>query len=197
VTIQDCFQAAVRIETLQRGLYLALARCFREEPPVAAAFRTLASRVEQHALRIRLVALHRAAAGGTDDTIERISRDVVKVLVELSAMAVNVRHDPDRASGSRVLRRVVDSDRRCRALHAAVLRRSEDPVVRALFAALSRKDDDQEQLLGRVLRATGKASVPFPAGRTAYAPSWPGGGSFAVAWRAREGRQGAAPWPST
>jgi hypothetical protein len=181
MTVQDCFQAAARVETLLRDLYLGLARCFRGQPPVAAAFRSLASGVEQHALRIRLLALHRGSADRNDDTLERVSADVVTMLVELSAMAVNALHDPDGDSALRVLRRVGDAERRCHAIHAEVIRRSNDPVVLGLFSALAMRDADHEQLLRRVERASKRATAPSSTRRSAHARAWAGGGSFAVA----------------
>lgn len=185
MTTEDCFQAAARVETLLRNLYLGLARCFRTQPPAAAAFRTLAAGVAQHALRIRLLAIHRRPDAGAGDSSESVSEDILAMVVELSAMAVNVRHDPDGASALRVLRRVIDAERRCHAVHAAVLRRSGDPVVRGLFSTLARRDADRERLLGRVTEATGSEGLAPPVRRPTHALSCAGGGSFAVASRAR------------
>ncbi len=193
MTTQDCFQTATRIETLLRNLNLGLARCFRADPPAAAAFRTLAARVEQRALRIRLLALQRGGNARSGDTLERLSADLVTVLVDLSALAVNVRNDPNQGSGYRMLKQVIDADRRCHAAHAAVLRRSADPVVLGLFSALARQDVDNERLLGRVQEASRRGRPFHPARRSAHAPSWTGGGSFGVAWRAREGGHASAP----
>ena len=197
MTVHDCLQAATRVETLLRDLYVGLASCFRGQPPVAAAFRSLASGVEQHALRIRLVALHRASAGRNDDTLERVSSDVVTMLVELSAMAVNALHDPDGDSALRVLRRVSDAERRCHAIHAEVIRRSDDPVVLELFSALARRDAAHERILGRAALASRRDAATSPTRRSVHAPAWAGGGSFAVArqvhsWRRESQRVGPA-----
>lgn len=186
MTVQDCFDAAVRLESLLRNLYLDLARCFSGQPPAAAAFRTLASGVEQRALRIRLIALRRRSVTPIEDSPEKVSEDVVAMLVELAAMAENIRHDPDSGSALRVLRRVIDVERRCHAVHAEVLRHSSDPVVLGLFSSLALRDHDQERVLARVVQATRRGRVTSPARRHGGAPVWAGGGSFAVARMARE-----------
>jgi hypothetical protein len=198
MTIEECLQAATRVEVLLRALYAGLARCFHPEPRVAGCFRDLAADVEQHAFRIRLFGLRRREIFPTDDSVERISRDLLAVRVQLSAMAEDVGHDPDRRSGVRVLKRVVEAERRCGAIHASVIVRCNDPVVSGLFSALVRQDDYHERLLARAQEVGRPAWLrSSPRERPAYAPSWAGGGSFAAAWRAREGRQGAAPWQST
>lgn len=183
MTVQDGFQAAARVEALFRKLYLDLARCFRDHPPASAAFLSLAGRAEQRALRVRLLALQRGPRAGNEDTVEKVTRDIVATLVELSAMAVNVQHDPDGGSALRVLRRLIDAERRCQVVHAEVLRGSDDPLVFGLFSALARKDAEDEWLLRRVVRATRRARTELLPRRSGATPAeWAGGGSFGLSW---------------
>ncbi len=151
MTVQECFQAAVRIEILLRDLYAGLAGCFRADPGLRESFFGLAQEEEQHALRIRLLALHRRGVTWSEDAIERFARDLVAVVAELTAMAGDVGRAGDPTVAGPVLRRVLEVERRCESIHAEGLARSEDPVVRGFFSSLARQDRHHERLLAQAL----------------------------------------------
>jgi len=153
VNIQECFQTAARIEILLRDLYAGLARCFRTNPHLYESFLCLASEEEQHALRIRLLALHRRGVTWTDDAIDRIRGDLLTTVAELSAMAREVRRSSDGRSAGPVLRKVIEVERRCGSIHAEGLARSADPEVRGFFASLAKQDVRHERLLEQALQA--------------------------------------------
>jgi rubrerythrin len=152
MNVQECFQAAARVEILLRDLYAGLAGCFRADARLHESFLGLADEEEQHALRIRLLALHRKGVTWTDEAVDRMSKDLVAVVAELSAMAREVRVGMYGRCAEPVLRRVIDVERRCGKLHAEALAQSADPVVRGFFSSLARQDAHHERLLEQALQ---------------------------------------------
>lgn len=152
MTVQECFQSAVRIEILLRDLYAGLATCFRADPVLHESFLGLAEEEQQHALRIRLLALHRKGVVWTDEAIARIGKDVATIVAELSAMATDVASSHDGKGAVPVLRRVIEVERRCASLHAEGLARSADPAVRGFFSSLARQDTYHELMLQQAIQ---------------------------------------------
>ncbi len=154
MNVQECFQTAARVEILLRDLYAGLARCFRNDARLHESFLGLADEEEQHALRIRLLALHRKGVTWTDEAVDRIGRDLIAIVAELSAMAkeIGTAPVPGGRSAAPVLRRVIEVERRCGSLHAEALAQSADPVVRGFFSSLARQDAHHERLLEQALQ---------------------------------------------
>jgi rubrerythrin len=152
MNVQECFQTAARVEILLRDLYAGLAGCFRTDARLRESFLGLADEEEQHALRIRLLALHRKGVTWTDEAVDRIGRDLVAIVAELSAMAKEMGTGPDGQCPEPVLRRVIEVERRCGSLHAEALAQSTDPVVRGFFSSLARQDAHHERLLEQALQ---------------------------------------------
>ncbi len=153
MNIQECIQAAARIQILLRDLHTGLARCFGANRTLRENFLGLAREEGQRALDIRLLVLDRRGVPWSDEAIDTIHRDLVSTLAELSAMAGELRRDSRCFSPVSVLRRVIQVERRCNAIHAGSLARSADPELRWFFASLTRRDRTVEQLLEQALRS--------------------------------------------
>ena len=89
----------------------------------------------------------------SDEAIDTIRANLVAIVAELSAMARELQRNSEGLTAGPVLRRVIEVERRCKAIHAETLARSADPEVRAFFASLTKPDVRVEQLLEQALRS--------------------------------------------
>ena len=153
MTIQQCFQTAARVQILLRDLHSGLGRCFGENPVLRETFFFLSREEEQRALRLRLLVKDRKGVLWSDEAIGTIHSNLVAILAELSAMAMEIQRDPEGLTAEPVLRRVMEMERRCGAIHAGTLARNSDPEVRAFFASLAKPDVRVERLLAQALRS--------------------------------------------
>lgn len=152
MTIQQCFQTTARIQLLLRDLHAGLARCFGTTPFLRKTFIYLAHEEEQRALRMRVLIMDRKGVLWSDEAIATIRTNLVATLAELSAMAVEIDRNSGNLDAESVLRRLIQMERRCGAIHAGTLSRNSDPEVRAFFASLAKPDVRVERLLMRALR---------------------------------------------
>jgi hypothetical protein len=153
VTIQRCFQTAARVQILLRDLHSGLARCFGENPVLRDTFSFLAREEEQRALRLRLLVRDRKGVLWSDEAVGTIHANLVATMAELSAMAIEVQGNSEGHDPVPVLRRVMEMERRCGAIHAGTLARNSDPEVRAFFASLAKPDVRVERLLAQALES--------------------------------------------
>ena len=153
MTIQQCFQTAARVQILLRDLHSGLGRCFGENPVLRETFIFLSREEEQRALRLRLLVKDRKGVLWSDEAIGTIHSNLVAFLAELSAMAMEIQRDPEGLTAEPVLRRVMEMERRCGAIHAETLARNSDPDVRAFFASLAKPDVRVERLPAQALRS--------------------------------------------
>ena len=164
VTIQQCFQTAARVQILLRDLHSGLARCFGEDPVLRETFIFLAREEEQRALRLRLLVMDRKGFLWSGEAIGTIHSNLVATLAELSAMAMEIQRTPEVLTAGHVLRRLMEMERRCGAIHAETLARNSDPEVRAFFASLAKPDVRVERLLAQALQGQAapvqRGSVP-------------------------------------
>jgi hypothetical protein len=153
LNIQECIQTAARIQILLRDLHTGLARCFATNRTLRESFLGLAREEAQRALDIRLLVLDRRGAPWSFEAIDTIRQDLVATVAELSAMAGELHRDSSCFSPVAVLRRVIQTERRCNAIHAESLARSADPELRRFFSSLTKRDRSVEQLLEQALRS--------------------------------------------
>jgi rubrerythrin len=151
MTNEECFETAIRIETLFRDVYAGLAVRFDDSPPLRETFSRLAEEEEQHAQRILLLSRHRADARWSEDAMDRIARDLDSVSTALMLTAIEFRDATGRPDAADVLQRVIDLEHRCGAVHAESLARCLDPEVQGFFHALARQDEHHRELLERAL----------------------------------------------
>ncbi|MGA8893447.1 MAG: ferritin family protein [Anaeromyxobacteraceae bacterium] len=151
MTNEECFQTAIRIETLFRDVYASLAEAYADSPPLRDMFNRLAEEEEQHAQRILILSRHRADAQWSDDALARIARDLDSVSTALMLVATDFRSADGRPDAADVLQRVIDLEHRCGSLHAESLARCLDPEVQGFFHALSRQDEHHRELLESAL----------------------------------------------
>ena len=168
MTIQQCFQTAARVQILLRDLHSGLARCFGENPVLRETFIFLAREEEQRALRLRLLVKDRKGVLWSEEAVGTIHANLVAILAELSAMAIEIQRNSEGLTAKPVLRRVMEMERRCGEIHAETLARNSDPEVRAFFASLAKPDVRVERLLGQALE-----SLSAPAHRHSV-PAKPG-----------------------
>ena len=151
MTNEECFQTAIRIETLFRDVYVDLAQRYADCPLLRDMFNRLAEEEEQHAQRILLLSRHRADAQWSEDAMARIARDLDSVSTALMLMATEFRSAAERPDASDVLQRVIDLEHRCGSVHAESLARCLDPEVQGFFFALARQDERHLELLESAL----------------------------------------------
>jgi rubrerythrin len=151
MTNQECFETAIRIETMFRDVYAGLAERYADSPLLRDMFTRLAAEEEQHAQRILLMSRHRADAQWSEEARARIARDLDSVSTALMLMAIEFRSAAGRPDAAEVLERVIDLEHRCGAVHAESLARCLDPEVQGFFHALARQDDNHRELLESVL----------------------------------------------
>jgi hypothetical protein len=111
LNIQECIQAAARIQILLRDLHTGLARCFAMNRTLRESFLGLAREEAQRALDIRILVLDRKGAPWSDQAIEIIRQDLVATVAELSAMAGELHRDSSCFGPVSVVRRVIQVDR--------------------------------------------------------------------------------------
>jgi hypothetical protein len=153
LNIQECIQAAARIQILLRDLHTGLARCFAKNRTLRESFLSLGREEAQRALDIRLLVLDRKGEPWSDEAIGIIRQDLVSTLAELTAMAGELHRDSSCFRPVSVVRRVIQVERRCNAIHAGSLARSADPELRRFFSSLTKRDRRVEQLLEQALRS--------------------------------------------
>ena len=151
MTNEECFETAIRIETLFRDVYAGLAESYADCPLLSDMFNRLAEEEEQHAQRILLLSRHRADARWSEDAMARIARDLDSVSTALMLLATEFREATARPDASDVLQRVIDLEHRCGSIHAESLARCLDPEVQGFFYALSRQDEHHRDLLESAL----------------------------------------------
>ena len=127
----------------------------------ATAVETLKT-MAQRALDIRLLVLDRKGAPWSDGAIEIIRQDLVATVAELSAMAGEFHRDYSCFGPVSVVRRLIQVERRCSAIHAGSLARSADPELRRFFSSLTLRDRRVEQLLEQALRSQALRSQAAP-----------------------------------
>jgi len=170
VTIQQCFQAAARIQLLLRDLHTGLARCFGRTPFLRKTLVFLANEEEQRAVRMRVFIRDRKGVLWSDEAVDTIRTNLVATMAELSAMATEIHGNAGVLHAESVLRRMIEMERRCAAIHGETLARNDDPEVRAFFASLAKPDVRVERLLTRALRSQA-APVPWDAVASTQAAS--------------------------
>lgn len=146
----DCFEAAVQVETLMRDLYLRLAAVRGDEPRSRDLFLRLADEEEQHAQRIRLLARHQGPGPWASETATRIQAELASMSGELQAIAREIGEQGEGLPRDTLLRRLVEAERRAGVIHAEVLARTTEIEVQMLFWALARQDVHHEALLRSV-----------------------------------------------
>lgn len=170
MTIEHCFQTAARIQILLRDLHSGLARCFETNPVLRETFLGLAREEHERVLGIRLLVLDRSGVPWSEEAIDTIRADLVATIAELSAMAGELRGSPEGFSAGSILRRVIEAERRCGAIHVRSLDRSADPELRGFFASLASRNVQLERMLDQALQ--GEAAlvelVPAPAVQGAH-----------------------------
>jgi hypothetical protein len=153
LTIQQCFQTTARVQILLRDLHSGLARCYGEDRVLRETFIFLAREEEQRALRLRLLVKDRKGVLWSDGAVGTIHSNLVAILAELSAMAIEIQGNSGGHDPVPVLRRVMEMERRCGAIHAETLARNSDPEVRAFFASLAKPDVRVERLLAQAIES--------------------------------------------
>ncbi len=151
MTNEECFETAIRIETLFRDVYAGLAERYADSPLLRDMFLRLAEEEEQHAQRILLLSRHRADAKWSEEAKARIARDLDSVSTALALMATEFRGGATRPDAADVLQRVIDLEHRCGSVHAEGLARCLDPEVQGFFYALARQDEHHRELLESAL----------------------------------------------
>jgi rubrerythrin len=152
MTTQECFDAAVRIETLFRDVYAGLARRFGHRSDLRDLFLRLADEEEQHAQRIRLLARRQSEAAWDPDVLSELAWGLDAIAAELLGLEreFDVAGEKDVPA---ILRRVIDLEGRAGAFHAEELARSGDPEISGFFSALSQQDERHKDLLQHTLVA--------------------------------------------
>lgn len=169
MTIEHCFQTAARIQILLRDLHSGLARCFGTNHVLRETFLGLAREEHERVLGIRLLVLDRSGIPWPEEAIDTLRADLVATIAELSAMAGELQASPEGSSAGSILRRVIEAERRCGAIHVRSMARSADPELRGFFASLASRDLRLERMLDQALQcdAAPVELVPAPAGQGA------------------------------
>jgi hypothetical protein len=116
-------------------------------------FRGLAEEEEQHAHRIRLLARHQDEGTWAQNTATRIGKDLGSMSADLLSMVAELGEDREGAPREELVRRAMQAEYLCSAIHAEVLAETAEIDVQMLFWALAKQDVRHEQLLKGALRA--------------------------------------------
>ena len=147
VTPAECLEAAVRLEMHAHDLYRSLASRYFEHADLHALFQMLAGEEEEHARRIRALALEPLDAAAWDDRTKcRIAGQMRAMEAEAVAMVVRSSgRKPDRPD--HLIRWVTDFERRFGLVHAEELAPIFAPEARETFLALAVQDERHRALL--------------------------------------------------
>jgi hypothetical protein len=148
MTTEECFEAAVQVENLMRDVYVGLAGHYAGQPTRREMLRRLA---EQHAHRIRLLARTQDVEAWAQETAAKISQNLEAMSAELLGIVAEMGDDYEGAPPDGLLRRVMEAEDHCSAIHAEVLAESAEIDVQLLFAALAKQDVRHKQMLEKAL----------------------------------------------
>jgi rubrerythrin len=147
MTPEECLESAAWMENQAQNVYSALAIRYGERSDLRELFSGLAKEEEQHADRVRALALHRAKRDLSDATMARIAGTLKAVEAELAKlMAVGADgRRPDEPE--EILRKVTDFEKRFESIHAEYLAQDFAPGMQGMFFSLARSDRKHAELL--------------------------------------------------
>jgi len=151
MTTEECFEAAVQVEHLMRDVYVGLAGRYTRDPARREMLRHLAEEEEQHAQRIRLLARTQETRTWANETAGRIAQNLETMSAELLAIVTEMGDDFEGAPPDGLLRRVMEAEGHCSAIHAEVLAESAEIDVQLLFSALAKQDVRHKEILEKAL----------------------------------------------